>query len=376
MHRHIPLAGLCLAVFLIMTGMGVAAVALPGKYLQLSGTMRSSGWIASCFAVSYVLCQVPVGRWADRHGYWQVLALGCFLIAVSALIFSTAKTPAAIYAGRFIQGAGEAPVWASAPALLGRLYPTMRGRVMGLYNAAFHLGLMLGPLLGACFLVRTGMDPFLVFAGASLVALVLVVSSLRGRQPSCGDAAPAREREAGAARYVWPVICAIPFYGAVYGLLVSCLPVHLTVDVDYSPERLGAFLFVVYAGIAVAQLTGGVLSDRYGRVRFIVGGLVGISVGLSGFIVELPLGFMGAGAVMGLGLGFFAVASMALMNERAGRNCEGRASGLYFAAWGCGYFSGPLLVNLVGLASGVWLLVLYAFGASLVIAWRFSRGVR
>lgn len=120
------------------------------------------------------------------------------------------------------------------------------------------------------------------------------------------------------------------------------------------------------------QLLGGMLSDRYGRGRFIAVGIVCISVGLLGFNGENPLGYMAAGAVMGLGLGCFAAASMALVNELAGHNCEGRASGLYFAAWGCGYFSGPLLVNSVGLAVGNWLLVFYALGVS-VVAWRFKR---
>jgi MFS family permease len=127
MGRYMPLVGLCLAVFLVMTGMGMAVSVLPDRYLEVSGAPRSAGWLASIFAVAYMLFQLPAGRLADRHGFRPTLAAGCLLIAASAALYALAASPAAIYLGRFIQGAGEAPVWAAAPALLGRLHPRRPG---------------------------------------------------------------------------------------------------------------------------------------------------------------------------------------------------------------------------------------------------------
>lgn len=370
MQRHIPLVGLCLAVFLIMTGMGMAVVALPEKFLRSSGPVQSSGWLAAIFAVSYMLCQYPAGRFADKYGYRQVLALGCFLIALSAIVFSVAQTPVAIYAGRFIQGAGEAPIWALAPALLGRLYPTMKGRVIGFYNAVFHLGLMLGPVIGA--MVDTGEDPFLAFAVLSFTAMLLVLVSLRKSTPK-RDAKPiAASFPAAPGRRIWPVVCGVPLFGAVYGLLVSCFPVHLATTASFSPKSLGAFFFYAYSGIATAQLVGGTLSDRYGRRSFILGGLMLISGGLFCFVLS-PLRFsIATAAIMGLGLGMFAVSSMACINESCPDNRRGTASGLFYLTWGTGYFMGPLWVDQAGLFTGVLTLATYALAVSLLILWRFK----
>lgn len=415
MKRHLPLVGLCLAVFLVMTGMGAAAVALPAKYLQVSGSMGSSGWLAAAFAASYMLVQVPSGCWADRRGYRPVLVLGCLLIALAALVFKLADNATTIYVGRFIQGLGEAPIWALAPALLGRLYPASRGRAMGLYNAAFHLGLMLGPVVGASAAVLAGADPFLMFATASLGAAVLILVAVPGTkgcgcaeriegvqgtegaveikgaiQRMCGAKGDGEsvgrgavgadrgsdETEDGAVRHrvlwgLWPVLLGVPLFGAAYGLLVSCLPVYLASEAGFTPARLGTVLFATYAGIALGQMGGGALSDRYGRVWFAAGGLLLTACGLFGFILP-GVAPMVAGSALGLGLGTFAVASLALVNDACGANREGQASSLYFLGWGTGYFAGPLGVNLTGLEAGGMAIAAVVFAAA-VLAFGYQR---
>ncbi|MFW5489717.1 MAG: MFS transporter [Desulfovibrio sp.] len=371
MKRFIPLAGLCLAVFLIMTGMGLAVVALPEKYIQASGTLRNSGWLASVFAVAYLLCQYPVGRLADSRGYRGVVAAGCLLIALSAALFSMAQTPMWIYAGRFIQGAGEAPVWASAPVLLARLYPEMKGRVMGLYNAFFHMGLMFGPGLTAVLPASAWqgwLDPFIVFGVLSLVAMVLVLYVVR--ETDSGKARPQQSAQwvsgqSGPAQsglksnattpmteernWVVRIFCGVPVFGAVYGLLVSCIPVYLSAEAGWHQGRIGAYFFAVYGGIALAQLTGGVLSDRYGRPFFMSGGLALLGGGLIGFVHAPAAFWLGFFVTIGLGAGTFAVSSMALLNEVSAEHRKGTVSGVYYLLWGFGYFAGPLLGNYLGL---------------------------
>jgi len=367
MQRAIPLAGLCLAVFLVMIGMGMVVVALPEKYLQSSGTLRSSGWLASSFALSYMLFQYPAGRRADKYGYRQVLACGCFLIAVSGAVYSFAQTPAAIYAGRFIQGAGEAPIWASAPALLGQRYPSMRGRVMGLYNAAFHIGLMLGPVIGARFSTTTGIGPFPAFSSLSLGALLIVLFTVRDSTPAHEETPAPASPAVGSNRSVWRMVCGLPLFGAVYGLFVSSFPVYLTTEAAFTQERLGTFFFSAYSGLAAGQLLAGTFSDRYGRTPFMAGGLWIISGGLVSFIMA-PLLFANiTAAASGFGLGVFAVSSMAFMNESYPDQRKGTASGMYYLAWGSGYFVGPLLVNLAGLSFGVLALASYSLVVSALI---------
>lgn len=351
MQRVFALVGLCLAVFLAMVGMGMAGVALPQKYIDLSGNMRCAGWLSSFFAIAYMTCQYPAGKFADRFGYRPVLACGFLLMAGAAWIFGVADSTTAIYAGRFLQGAGEAPVWASAPALLGSLYPDNRGRAMGFYNASFHLGLMLGPLAGAWQAGLFGGSPFDVFAWLCIGAVVLVLLTVRETSSHRQESVEAGKMTA-TARALWPVACCLPLFGAVYGLITSSIPVHLTTEEGFSQSQLGMFFFWLYSGIAVAQCVAGRLSDRYGRRPFMAGGMIGIAAGLIGLLAGPQALFLIVTVLLGLGLGTFAVSSMALVNESVAQGSQATASGYYYLVWGSGYFAGPLLVNGVGLGSG------------------------
>ena len=352
MQRTFALVGLCLAVFLAMVGMGMAGVALPQKYIDLSGSIRCAGWLSSFFAIAYMTCQCPAGKFADRFGYRPVLACGFLLMAGAAWIFGAADTTTAIYAGRFLQGAGEAPVWASAPALLGRLYPSNSGRAMGFYNASFHLGLMLGPLAGAWQAGLFGGSPFDVFAWLCIGAVVLVLLTVRK------TSSPQRESvktddTAAAARSLWPVACCLPLFGAVYGLITSSIPIHLTTEEGFSQSQLGMFFFWLFSGISAAQCVAGNLSDRYGRRPFMAGGMLGIAAGLIGLFAGPHSIFLIVAVLLGLGLGTVAVSSMALVNESVAQGNQATASGYYYLVWGSGYFAGPLLVNSVGLGVGL-----------------------
>lgn len=379
MRRFIPLAGLCLAVFLIMTGMGMAVAALPQRFLQGDGTLGASGWLAAAFALAYMACQQPAGRLADRLGCRPVLTGGCLLMALAAAIYSQARDVTALLAGRFIQGAGEAPIWAAAPALLARLYPAAAGRALGLYNAAFHLGLMLGPVLAARGLAGTGDGPFLAFCGLSLAAAGLVRLALpQAEAPGAATAAVLEQRPAarpGAAAGLWPDLLGVPVFGAAYGLLVSCLPVHLALEWSGAQERMGRFFLCAYAGIAAAQLCAGALSDRCGRRGFMAGGMLLLAAGLAGFLPwpgAMPA--LPAATAVGLGAGTFAAASLALLHERCPDARRAEASGRYFLAWGSGYFAGPLLAGSLGLAAGAGALALAALVAAAAAlcpaAWR------
>lgn len=366
MQRVLPLVGLCLAVFLAMVGMGMAGVALPQKYIDLSGSMRCAGWLSSFFAIAYMACQYPAGRLADRFGYRPVLTCGFLLMAGAAGVFSMADTTTAIYAGRFLQGAGEAPVWASAPALLGSLYPDNRGRAMGFYNASFHLGLMLGPIAGAWQAGSFGGNPFDVFAWLCIGAVVLVLLTVRAASSPRPGLAKTNDMSSSV-RSLWPVACCLPLFGAVYGLITSSIPIHLTTEEGFSQSQLGMFFFWLYSGVAIAQCVVGRLSDRYGRRSFMAGGLLGIAAGLLGLLAGPQLFYLTVTVLLGLGLGTFAVSSMALVNESVAQGNQATASGYYYLVWGSGYFAGPLLVNGVGLAAGATTLAVCLFCAIALI---------
>ncbi len=366
MRYYLPLAGLCLAVFLSMAGMGLAGVALPEKYLQAAGSMRSAGLLSSLFAVAYISCQYPSGLIADRFGYSYVLAFGFLFMALSATVYAQSNTAWGIYLGRMLQGAGEAPVWAAAPAYLGRVYCETRGRAIGWYNAAFHLGMLSGP----CFVLLgcriSGVLIFQMFAWLCLAGMLLVLTVVRRHwqdDSAAADFSGAIERNVR----VWPLFLGVPVFGAAYGLATSCMPVYLVFQAMDAQGTVGRFYFCLFLGVTLAQYAAGRLSDQYGRTPFMSGGLFAAGLGLLGFFAESQVFVLFSIFAMGLGLGTFAVASLSLVNERAGEGNQGKASGCYYLGWGAGYFLGPLLANCLGLHCICTLLVLIGAAAGLLL---------
>ena len=137
------------AVFMLMFGVGMVVALLPGRILDLGGSAAQTGLIASSLAVSFILVVLPLGWLADRLGPKPWLIACYALVGASGVFYFLGDCVELIWLGRIVQGLGEAPVWALAPALLTLINPMNPGRSFGLYNASLHLGLTLGPLGGA-----------------------------------------------------------------------------------------------------------------------------------------------------------------------------------------------------------------------------------
>ena len=384
MTRNRTLIVLSAAATLLMIGVGMIVALLPQRVHAETGSLESVGLVASVFAFAYLLAQLPAGILADRLGVRPPLLAGYALCAVAGLIFFVAGNAVDIFLGRAVQGLGEAPVWALGPAVLAAVYPAAKGRAIGIYNAAIHTGLTIGPLAGL-WVDPTGLarTPFLLFAafcaaGAIVVAAFLPRTGKRTVQRQ--DAGPAL-RGAGrlfAHRNSLVVLAGIVLYGACYGSFLSVLPVTAAVTKGFGPKSVSLLFVVFYAGISVSQLVAGPLSDRHGRNPYMIGGLLLALCGLAAFLLlGKAWSFISLGGAS-FGLGVFCVASLAMLNDIAPEKLKGTVSGGYYFAWALGYVLGPLMVgtfDAVDPQAGYWILCA-AMAAQVALLLRGGRAKR
>jgi len=340
-----------IAATLLMIGVGMIVALLPDRIIDLSGSIQDVGFLASAFALSYLLAQMPIGYLADRLGAKPFLVFGYMLAGVSGVAFYFSSTPESIYLGRFIQGAGEAPVWALGPALLSLAYPHAKGKVIGIYNASIHIGLTIGPLLGIyLFLNNNSGAPFLLFTALCLSGGFLVLFFLprtTGTAIKLVGKAPTIAEFIGLMKNRMPVITlvGILIYGAGYGICISVLPATLALSKGFDNVSNGIYFALFYVSISIAQLIIGPLSDRHGRLVYMFSGLILAAAGFSSFSqftypwIYAPL------IVTSIGLGVFCVSSMAFLNECVPPSLKSTISASYYLAWGLGYFLGPLVVG-------------------------------
>ena len=164
------------AVFLQMAGVGMIVARLPQRIMDLSGSVASVGYLASAFALFYVTFQIPIGMLADRYGIKRFLVGGYLLCSLVGLLYYFSGSANMIFLGRMLQGVGEIPMWALAPALLTLQAPSGKGKSLGIYNASLHCGLTAGSLLGMSLCAAWQDEAcFLMFSVAGLAAALLTV---------------------------------------------------------------------------------------------------------------------------------------------------------------------------------------------------------
>jgi FSR family fosmidomycin resistance protein-like MFS transporter len=126
--------------------------------------------------------------------------------------------------------------------------------------------------------------------------------------------------------------------------------------------ELGAFVTLFYVASGLGQSAAGVLVDRYGAPRLLIGGIAVLSgtillAGLArSYWMLLPLA-----PIAGLGNSVFHPADLSILSHRVSEGRLGRAYAVHGIAGSLGYATSPVLVTLIaGLAS--WHVALIALG--------------
>jgi len=340
------------SAYLMMVGVGMIVALLPQKIITYTGSAEKVGFLAASFAVSYILFQIPLGRMADRIGCKPILTAGYYFCCFTGVVFYFSDSAMLLFFGRFLQGMGEVPVWALASALMSILYPRIKGRAIGIYNAAIHMGLTTGPILGIFIQNHfPANQPFLIYSLLCLIGGFIVQNGTENKRSDQQVEKISIDRASLirvlSQKMSLVTLTGITLYGSGYGIFITVLPAFLIKTKAFTQQDIGIFFAVFYISISVSQLICGPLSDTFGRVLFMIAGL---TVAAAGFLCFQPLDVYQAICLLGIasfGLGTFFVASLAFLNGTVENHLKGSVSGAYFLFWGTGYFSGPLLIGLI-----------------------------
>ena len=359
MRRYKSLIALNVSAFLLMLGVGMIVALLPQKVINLSHSVSMVGYLASAFAVTYVLTQVPLGSLADKVGFKILLTSGYVLCGLTGLLYYQAGTTTLIFLGRSLQGVAEVPIWALAPALLSLQYAGTKGKAIGIYNASFHLGLSVGPLLGILLgqFVEEDNLAFLFYALVSFAGSLIIY--LFVENPRSRDVISIEQFDLNhilpvvTNRLTLVVLVGIALYGAGYGLAVTIIPAFLISAKGFDQAAVSLSFSLFYIAISLSQLVAGPFSDKRGHQGVMVCGLILAAAGLALFSWQQQPWINVSLTVASLGLGTFCVSSMAYLNGCVSDSLKGTISGAYYLFWGLGYFLGPLAAGEAGTLMGL-----------------------
>ncbi len=344
------LIGLSLSAFLLMLGDGMVLALLPQKVIDLTNSISLIGYLASTYAIAQLISQIPIGVLADRMGVKFFIITGYVLSVLSGLLYYFTTNVNLVFLGRVLQGIGEAPILALAPALLSLQYPSSKGKKIGIYNASIYLGLTMGPLVGMVFFEKWSDNQIFLFYAVMCLLGTIINSYILENRVKCETTNNENINLSNLIvfiknPYTLVILFGITLYGSGFGMFLTIIPAFLITEKSFGQSYIGIFFSMFYVAISLAQIITGFLSDKMGRKIFMVIGLIIAAVGLrmtSNFDhMWLNLVF----CVTSLGLGIFYLSSLAYLNETVPDYFKGTISGAYYLFWGIGMFWGPLIFS-------------------------------
>ena len=182
-----------------LIGFGIVLPILPIYAKRFHATSLQAALLVTAFsAAAFVLAPVW-GRLSDRYGRRPIILVALAGTALGSLLTGLATGLPLLFVGRLVDGGSGASIAVAQAAAADLAGPGQRSRLFGLLGAAFGLGFVAGPALGALGALAGPRVPFYIAAG--LAALNTVVAWFRlpethrrpeNRRPGEHSPAPAR----------------------------------------------------------------------------------------------------------------------------------------------------------------------------------------
>jgi MFS family permease len=367
------------ANFVIALGYALVAPALPAFAKSFNVSVTAATAVVSAFAFARLAFAPVSGRLVTMIGERRVYLIGLLIVAVmtGACAFAGAYWQLIVF--RTTAGIGSTMFTVSAIGLMIHLTPApLRGRASGLWGTSFLLGNVTGPLIGGGLIAISLRAPFLVYAGALLVAIAIVWLFLRHSTLISGngeDTTPALGLRTALRHRTYLAALASSFANGwtAFGVRMALTPLFIIEVLHREPSFAGTAFAVFAAGNVAMLLLAGKFSDTLGRKPIVLAGLVLAAIGTmwTGFTTSVA-GFLVATVVAGLGTGLLAPPQQAVVADILGSKARGgQVLAVFQMTLDVGAVIGPLVAGLLadrlsygfafGVAGGLYLLATLAW---------------
>ncbi|HYU36020.1 MAG TPA: MFS transporter [Thermoanaerobaculia bacterium] len=368
LSRRRALIPVFVTVLLDLIGFGMIIPQLPFYAQSFHATPAQVGWLFASYSLMQLFFAPPLGRLSDRVGRRPVLLVSIAGSVASYLLFAFAPSFGWLLLSRALAGIAAGNYGIAQAYVADVTPPEERSKAMGMVvGAAFGLGFVLGPALGA-ILAQFG-PLVLPLTGAALGAVNLAFALLW-----LAESLPPEAR--GQVRGTWfePRLLADSWRNPpVRGLMLLaflvtfCFSMMETTLALYCQDRFGfdmkktGWLFV-YVGVLLVLVQGalvGRLVKRFGERQLILASILVMAAGLALLpLATLPWLLLPALTLLAFGSGVHNPSSLGLLSLLTDAGEQGGVSGIYRSygalARTLGPLAGPWMFQAVSIRSPFW----------------------
>lgn len=339
---------LYVSVFLMRFSFGLVLFTLPIFLPKREFSNFAVGVIAAAYPATETICGPLMGFLADRFGRRKWIYLGLATSTIALLAFPQNTNMAYLVAVHAVQGIAAAMIIVSSLTMVTDASSTKnRGKEMGVYDFA-NLGGYLVGILAAGVLTKLGSRTIPFYFAAGLAAAGAIFAYFKVKETKSRE-----KRSTLSPIKTLRLLLGHRRAAAMFPIWLA-ITTFVGVALTFGP-RLGPSPFltsIVFAAgvlvLAVTQPLFGYLSDKYGRDKLMMLGLLSI-IGVFYTAISMVRGrlefWTGAPFLVVFGLGCFAFppAALASLGDLAPERGRGMTMGAYSVVISLGTIVGPLL---------------------------------
>lgn len=344
-----PFLVIFLTIFVNLVGFGIIIPLLPFYAQTFGASPLVIGLLFASFSVSQLIAAPLLGDLSDRWGRRPVLIVSLIGTAVSFAMLAVAGSLAMLFAARIVDGLSGGNITTARAYIADITTEKDRARAFGILGAAFGLGFIVGPALGAALSHISYTAPIWAAAAITLVATALAWIWLpetvhRGH----AGGAPWRAIADIARRPNLRLLLGVDFiYWTAFAVYQTTFALFGARRFGFDAAQTGYLLSAFgFLGVIVQGGLVGPIVSAIGERRTLTIGLVCTATGWGGSALTHSIPVFAAMLVPGaVGIGLCNATLSALISNAAGTHEQGRVQGAAGGLESFGRALGPVWGN-------------------------------
>jgi DHA1 family tetracycline resistance protein-like MFS transporter len=345
-----PLIVLFLTVFVNLVGFGIIIPLLPFYAQTFGASPLVIGMLFASFSLSQLIAAPVFGDLSDRIGRRPMLIASLVGTVISFVILAMATSLTMLFVARIIDGFTGGSITTARAYIADVTEEQDRARAFGLLGAAFGLGFIIGPALGAAFAHISYTAPIwaaaVIALTATLVAAIWLPETVH--HVRSGGGSPWLAVRTMVRRPHLRTLLSVDFiYWMAFAVYQTTFALFGALRFGFDATHTGYLLASFGAlGVIVQGFLVGPIVEALGERRTLTIGLICAAIGWGGsaMIYSVPL-FVAMLVPGAIGIGLCNATLGALISNAAGPQEQGRVQGAAGALESLGRTMGPIWGN-------------------------------